>query len=598
MLRPVLFLFLFCLTPAFADEAPLVNRLAAHPSPYLAQHGDDPVAWQEWNADTLARARREHKPLLVSLGYFACHWCHVMQRESWRDPAIAALLNRDFIPVKVDRELNQALDADLIEFGRRLQGISGWPLNVFVTPEGYPFYAVLYQPADRFRLVADKLARHWKADSAGIEAAARAAAPVQEGAAARPRAADAGDLANRRQRLLDAALAAAGPLQGGFGAVSKFPETPLLRALLDLQARAPDPRLGDFLRLTLDNMARLGLHDPIHGGFFRYTTDPDWHTPHFEKMLYDNAQLAVLYARAATVFGQPAYRDIAHATLDFLLEVLAAPSGGLRASASALDRRGCEGGAYLWRPDELRQRLTPAQFRLVSRVWGLDAASAFDLGHLPMQRRPPAASERALLDTAHARLKRVGRMREVPLDGKLNAGLNGLALSAFSLAGRGVPRFEAAAARLRDFIANDLMRDGALLKSRVGPEVFEDAELDDYALVARGLLDYAAAFDDAGSRTLARQLTRLAWGLFFSDAGWRREHRPLLATASIQAALPDEATPSASATLIGVSLDLHDAAPAALLDRALAHATRSALADPLSHPGTLALLRQRFPTTP
>ncbi len=597
MIARITLLFLLGLAPAFADEPPLVNRLAGHPAPYLAQHGGDPVAWQEWNADTLARARREHKPLLISLGYFACHWCHVMQRESFRDPAIAALLNRDFIPVKVDRELNQALDADLIAFSRQLHGVSGWPLNVFVTPGGYPFYAVLYQPADRFRLVVDKLARHWAADSAGIEAAARAAAPAR-GVAAHPIAADVGDLATLRGRLLDAALTAADTLQGGFGSVSKFPETPLLLALLELQARAPDPRLGDFLRLSLDNMARLGLHDPVNGGFFRYTTDPDWHTPHFEKMLYDNAQLAVLYAHAATVFGRPAYRDIAHATLDFLLDVLAAPSGGFRASASALDRRGREGGAYLWRPEELRKRLTPAQFRLLRRVWGLDAASPFDLGHLPLEKRPPTAAERALLDAAHARLKAAGRMREVPLDDKLNAGLNGLALSAFSRAGRGVPRFEAAATRLRDFIAKSLMRDGRLLKSRVGQELFEDAELDDYALAARGLLDHAAIFNDADSRALARRLTGQAWALFFSDAGWRREHRPLLATAAVLAALPDEATPSPSATLIGASLELPDAAPAAVLDRAIAHASRSALDDPLNHPGTLAILRQRFPTPP
>jgi hypothetical protein len=596
MLNKFLLLFLLCLAPALAAEPPLVNQLAGHPSPYLAQHGDDPVAWQEWNADTLAQARREHKPLLVSLGYFACHWCHVMQRESFRDPAIAALLNRDFIPVKVDRELNQALDADLIAFSRQLHGVSGWPLNVFVTPEGYPFYAVLYQPADRFRLVADKLARHWRADSAGIEAAARAAAPAR-GIAAHPLAADAGDLATLQDRLLDAALADVDPLQGGFGTVSKFPETPLLLALTELQARAPDPRLGDFLRLTLDNMARLGLHDPVNGGFFRYTTDPDWHTPHFEKMLYDNAQLAVLYARAAAVFRQPAYRDISHATLDFLLDVLAAPEGGFRASASALDRRGREGGAYLWRPEELRQRLTPEQFRLLRRVWGLDAASPFDLGHLPLEKRPPTAAERALLDAAHARLKAAGRMREVPLDGKLNAGLNGLALSAFSLAGRGVPRFEAAATRLRDFIAKNLTRDGRLLKSRVGKAIFEDAELDDYALVARGLLDHAAAFNDADSRALARQLTRQAWTLFFSDAGWLRENRPLLATAAVLAALPDDATPSASTTLIGASLELPGSAPAEALERALAHATRAALADPLNHSGSLDPLRARFAPT-
>lgn len=593
MLRKIVLLFLLCLSPVLAAEPAPANALAGHLSPYLALHGDDPVAWREWNAETLEYARRENKPLLVSVGYFACHWCHVMQRESFKDSAIAALINRHFIPVKVDRELNVALDADLIEFTRQLHGVSGWPLNVFITPRGYPFYAVLYQPPDKFGIVLDRLGRHWRADAAGIEAAARAAAP-EKGIAAHPIPADARDLEALAQRLLEAVWGEADPLQGGFGTVSKFPNTPRLLALLELQARAPNPRLEDFLRLTLDHMARLGLHDPIHGGFFRYTTDPDWSTPHFEKMLYDNAQLARLYARAAEVLKHPGYRNIAHGALDFMIEVLGTPEGGFRASVSALDARGREGGAYLWRADELRKRLTPEQFRLLRRVWGMGASSAFDFGDLPMEKAPPTAAERALLAAAHARLKAAGRMHGVPRDDKLNAGLNGLALSAFSLAGRGVPRFEQAARRLRGFIETGLLRDGALLKSRVGGEVFAEAELEDYAYVARGLLDHADAYGHDASRALAGMLARQAWRRFFADDGWRREARSLLATATALPALPDTATPSPSATLIGISLELPGRVPRESLDRALAHATRSALADPLDHPGTLTLLRQRF----
>ncbi len=597
MLDKLFILFLLCLAPALAadpaSEPPLINQLPGHPSPYLALHGNDPVAWQEWNADTLARARRENKPLLVSLGYFACHWCHVMQRESWSDPAIATLLNSQFIPVKVDRELNLALDADLLEFTRQLHGVAGWPVNVFITPEGYPFYATLYQPPEKFRIVAEKLGRHWRMDSMAVRAAALAAAPAR-GIAANPIPADAQDLFNLERRFLEAAWLEADTLQGGFGAVSKFPNVAKLRALLDTQARAPQPRLREFLLLTLDNMARLGLHDPVNGGFFRYTTDPDWATPHFEKMLYDNAQLAQLYARAAEVLKRPDYRDLAHDTLDFLLDVLGTREGGFRTSASALDSQGREGGAYLWRAEELRKRLTPEQVRLLRRVWGLGANSRFDLGDLPMEKAPPTSSERTALAAAYARLKNAGRMRNLPRDGKLNAGLNGLALSAFSLAGHGEPRFEQAARRLRGFIETALLRDGQLLKSRVGQDVFADAELDDYAYLAQGLLDYADAFDDAGSRALAITLARQAWERFFTVEGWRRESHPLLATAASHAALPDEATPSPSATLIRASLSLPGGAPAEALDRALAHASRSALADPLSHPGTLAVLRARF----
>ncbi|MDO9226615.1 MAG: DUF255 domain-containing protein [Pseudomonadota bacterium] len=591
MLNKLFTLFLFGLSLAHAGESPLVNQLAGHPSPYLALHGKDPVVWQEWNAETLARAKRENKPLLVSVGYFACHWCHVMQRESFSDPAIAALLNSRFIPVKVDRELNLALDADLLAFTRQLHGVAGWPVNVFVTPEGYPFYAVLYQPPDKFKTVSEKLDHHWRVDSVGVRAAAQAATPARD-IAANPIAADARDLAMLERRFLEAALNEADALLGGFGAVSKFPNVAKLRALLDLQARSPEPRLREFLLLTLDNMARLGLHDPVNGGFFRYTTDPDWHTPHFEKMLYDNAQLALLYARAAEVLKRPDYRDHAHETLDFLLEVLGTREGGFRTSASALDSQGREGGAYLWRPAELRKRLTPEQVRLVRRVWG--TGSHFDLGDLPMEQVPPSAAERPLLAAAHARLKAAGRMRDLPRDGKLNAGLNGLALSAFSLAGRGVPKYEQAARRLRDFIDAGLLRNGQLLKSRVGKNVFADAELDDYAYLAQGLLDHAGAFDDAGSRVLADTLLRQAWDRFFTPEGWRRETHPLLATAASHAALPDEATPSPSATLIRVSLNRPGTAPPEALNRALAHATRSALADPLSHPGILAVLRARF----
>jgi uncharacterized protein YyaL (SSP411 family) len=589
----LLALLWFAAHAALAADPPLANRLAGYASPYLALHGHDPVAWQEWNAETLARARRENKPLFVSVGYYACHWCHVMQRESWSDPAIAAVLNNRFIPVKVDRELNLALDADLIDFSRRLLGTAGWPLNVFVTPEGYPFFAVLYQPPARLREVLEKLDRHWRGDPAGIRAAALEAAPVQ-GVAANPIAAAAGDLAGLEQRFLAAAWGEADTLEGGFGSVAKFPDAPRLLALVDLQARAPQPRLGDFLRLTLDNMARLGLHDPVNGGFFRYTTDPDWSTPHFEKMLSDNAQLAMLYQRAAEGLQRPEYREIAHATLDFLLDVLATPEGGLRAAASAVDSQGGEGGAYLWRPEELRKRLSSEQYRLLRRVWGMDAPSPFGLGYLPLEKSPPAPAEHAVLAAAYARLQAAGRMRALPRDGKLDAGLNGLALSAFSLAGHGVPRFEQAARRLRGFIATQLMRDGRLLKGRLGTQAFGEAELDDYAFVVQGLLDYADTFADAASRNLAAALARQAWGRFFDGAGWRRESHPLLATAADQAALPDAATPSASATLIRASLDLPGSAAPDDLERAIAHAGRSAAADPLGYPGSLAVLRARF----
>lgn len=575
---------LFLLIPAAHALEPLGNRLAGHPSPYLAQHGEDPVAWQEWNPETLARARRENKPLLVSLGYFACHWCHVMQRESYRDPAIAALINRHFIPVKVDRELNPGLDAALVEFSRRLNGAAGWPLNAFVTPDGHPFFATLYQPPARFRALLERLAEHWRADSAGIRDHAREARQPRA-AAEHPLPAEAGDLERATDRFLDALRAQGDFLQGGFGQQSRFPHAPRLLALLEVLERGGGDDLEGFLRLTLDVMARQ-LRDPVRGGFFRYATDPDWSTPHFEKMLADNVQLALLYARAAEALQQPRYRRVAHETLDFLLEQLASPDGAFFTSLSALDAQGREGGAYLWRPEELRRLLGAETYAQVRRAWKLDAPSSFPGGVLPRPGLLPEETEQAVF----ARLKAAAR--PVPRDEKIDAGLNGLALAAFSRAGRGEPRFEAAARRLRGYIETRLLRDGQAVKAVAGGRVWPEGELDDHAYLARGLLDYHLAFADPQARRLARDLAARAWSRFHTAQGWRREARPLLAVLTDQDAIPDDALPSPSALLLAPALA--DAAPAAALNLALAHAARRARIDPLKHGGVLAALRERF----
>ncbi len=220
-------LLLILLLPAVAAAAD--NLLANHPSPYLALHGHDPVAWQEWNADTVARARRENKLLFVSVGYFACHWCHVMQRESYTNPQIAALLNRDFIPVKVDRELNSGLDDALQNFSAQLNGVAGWPLNAFVTPEGYPAFVVLYAPPDDFRTLLTHLAGRWTADPAGIRRLARQAAPPPAMRPTRmPLTAERS--ARAWQRFVTGIWQEADTLHGGFGQVSKFPMAPQLHA--------------------------------------------------------------------------------------------------------------------------------------------------------------------------------------------------------------------------------------------------------------------------------------------------------------------------------------------------------------------------------
>jgi uncharacterized protein YyaL (SSP411 family) len=557
--KTVAALLLILLLPAVAGAAVLSNQLANHPSPYLALHGHDPVAWQEWNADTVALARRENKLLFVSVGYFACHWCHVMQRESYKNPQIAALLNRDFIPVKVDRELNSGLDDALQTFSARLNGVAGWPLNAFVTPEGYPAFVLLYAPPDDFRKLLTHLAGRWASDQAGIRNLARQAAPPP---ARQPSSVSltAGRSAGAWQQFMAGAWQEADTLRGGFGQVSKFPMAAQLQALLERQAQQPDPKLSEFLRLTFDQMATRGLRDHVGGGFFRYTVDPGWDAPHFEKMLYDNAHLAQLYLRAATVLRQPRYRDIARSTLDFMLDELLDASGGFYSSTSAVDAMGREGATYLWEPAELKQRLSSEAYAAATRVWRLDVPRSFDAGYLPAEYNTPTANERQLLSAATRILLPLRRARSLPKDNKLNAGLNGLALSALSQAIQLDPAYRAHADRLQQFLLTRLSRDGRLMKAMAHGQILPHAELEDYAYVVQGLLDHADATGNDQSRAHALQFAQTAWQLFWSEKGWKREAQPLLATLQAEPALADGALYSPSEVLILASLRLPDMA--------------------------------------
>ncbi|MHB0916262.1 MAG: thioredoxin domain-containing protein [Thiobacillus sp.] len=581
------------LLPVAVAAAP-VNQLVNHPSPYLALHGSDPVAWQEWNAETVARAKRENKLLFVSVGYFACHWCHVMQRESYKNPQIAALLNRDYIPVKVDRELNSGLDDALQTFSAQLSGVSGWPLNAFVTPEGYPVFVVLYAPPDDFRKQLNHLTQRWVADRAGIRAMARQVAPPLAGQpVSAPLTAERS--ARAWQQFLAAVWQEADTLYGGLGQVNKFPMAPQLHALLERQSRQPDAKLAEFLRVTFDQMAARGMRDHVGDGFFRYTTDPEWDTPHFEKMLYDNAHLPPLYLRAATVLRQPRYREVARSTLDFMRNELLDASGGFYSSTSAVDDKGREGATYLWEPDELKRRLSPEAYAAARRVWRLDQAREFEDGYLPAEYRTPTADERRLLADAMRILRPLRLARSLPKDDKLNAGLNGLALSAFSQASQLDPAYRRQADRLQLFLLTRLTRDGRLVKAMAGGQVLPDAELEDYAYVVQGLLDHAEATGNGQSRTRAQQLAHIAWKLFWSEKGWKHETRPLLAMLQAEPALADGALYSPSEVLVLASLRLPDPALRQLARTAAGWRVPAMERDAYSYPTRVRVLVQAPP---
>jgi uncharacterized protein YyaL (SSP411 family) len=587
-------LLLILLLPAVSGAAAPVNQLVNHPSPYLALHGSDPVAWQEWNAETVARAKRENKLLFVSVGYFACHWCHVMQRESYKNSQIAALLNRDYIPVKVDREINSGLDDALQTFSAQLSGVSGWPLNAFVTPAGYPVFAVLYLPADDFSKQLNHLTQRWVADRAGIRAMARQVAPPP---ARQPVSAPltAPRIEHAWKQFLAGVWQEADTLHGGLGQASKFPMAPQLHALLERQAQQPDAKLAEFLRMTFDQMAARGLRYHVGGGFFRYTTDPEWDTPHFEKMLYDNAHLATLYLRAAAVLREPRYREIARSTLDFMRDELLDSSGGFYTSTSAVDDKGREGATYLWEFDELKRLLSPEIYAAARRVWRLDAPRSFDDGYLPAEYRTPTAHERRLLAEAVRVLRPLRLARSLPKDDKLNAGLNGLALSAFSQASQLDSAYRRQADRLQQFLLTRLLKDGHLIKAMARGQVLPDAELEDYAYVVQGLLDHADATGNAPSRTRAVQLAHRAWQSFWSERGWKRELRALLATLQPAPALADGALYSPSEVLVLASFRLQDPALPRLARTTSAWRLPEMERDPFGFPTRLRVLSQVLP---
>jgi uncharacterized protein YyaL (SSP411 family) len=578
MFWPLLLLSMVLAAPAAALE----NQLRDHASPYLAMHGDDPVAWQDWGAEAVALARSEGKLLLVSSGYFSCHWCHVMQRESYQDEAIAALLNRHFVPVKLDRELHGALDAFLIDFVEQTQGHAGWPLNVFLTPEGYPLIGATYLPPDRFRELLRRLNGRWAGEPDRLRDLARRTLrqlmPDETATRVEPLPA-----AALRDALFVEAIGIADVMEGGFGDQNKFPMAPQLLALLELQAASPRPQLAEFLTLTLDRMAAGGLRDHLAGGFFRYTIDPSWQVPHFEKMLYTQALLSEVYRQAAGLFGRADYAAVARETLDFVMREMAGPQGGYVASFSAVDGAGREGAVYLWAADELDALLGEPDSKLARRHWQLADPPLLDGGNLPRQGETvgqiatatgmTAAETGRRLAAIRGRLLAARAKRTLPVDDKELAGWNGLMLTAFARAALtwDDPELRAAATRIRDFLGSRLWNGRELRRALAGGRALGKASLEDYAYAADGLAAYAELSKDPTDRALVLALLDAAWQRFYRDGGWRSDDRPLIPGMTERPALPEGALPAPSAVLIRVAARSGETA---LVERARSAAER------------------------
>ncbi|MDP9251062.1 MAG: thioredoxin domain-containing protein [Chloroflexota bacterium] len=547
----------------------MTNRLAAETSPYLLQHAHNPVDWYPWGHEALERARTEDKPIFLSIGYSACHWCHVMAHESFEDPAIAAQLNRDFVAIKVDREERPDLDDVYMAAVQAMTGGGGWPMSVFLTPTLEPFFGGTYFPPD---------------DRHGLPAFPKVLAAIADAYATRRDevVAQGRELAAHLQQQLSIAPGGAGPqrrqletasarllrdfdpLHGGFGPAPKFPAPMTLEFLLRAWRLNEDPQTLRAVTLTLDRMADGGIWDQLGGGFARYSTDARWLVPHFEKMLYDNAQLAHAYLEAFRATGRSRYAAVSIATLDFMLSELATAEGGF-ASALDADSEGEEGRFYAWDHEQLTSVLAAAGLDAeaigqVAAHWDVTPQGNWEgrsILHVAGERPPAQVLERARSALLAARGLRVRPGR----DDKQLAAWNGMALRSFAdgYLVFGEERFLAAARRLVAFIRDRLLRDGdRLWRTARDGVAHTPAFAEDYANVADGLLAAYAAGGDPADLQLAESLIGRVVADFWDDESGTLfdtgpEHDAVVARAR---SLTDGATPGANSVAADVLLRL------------------------------------------
>lgn len=465
-----------------------VNRLGEATSPYLRQHVDNPVHWQQWNPEALAEAQSRDVPILLSIGYAACHWCHVMAHESFEDDEVAAVMNAGFVNIKVDREERPDLDAVYMNATVAMNGQGGWPMTCFLTPDGRPFYTGTYYPKQGFLQLLSAVREAWERRRDEVEEAASSITGQLQAMSGRLPAGPGVDIA-----LCDTAIAAILPAEdvrfGGFGGAPKFPPSALLEALLRGYERTGDAAVLAVVARTAAAMARGGIYDQLAGGFARYSVDAAWVVPHFEKMLYDNALLLRFYGHLARRTGDALARRIASETADFLLNELRA--GELFVSSLDADADGSEGSTYVWTPEQLAEVLGPDDGGWAATLFEVTPTGTFEHGSSVLQllRDPEDAArwQRVRQALLAARLVRVQPGR----DDKAVTAWNGLAITALVEASVALDRddlLEAAGGCAAALLELHL-RDGRLRRASLGGQVSEgDGVLEDYGTFAMGLL--------------------------------------------------------------------------------------------------------------
>ncbi|MCV7399597.1 thioredoxin domain-containing protein [Mycobacterium fragae] len=488
--------------------SPGTNTLAGAASPYLRQHADNPVHWQQWTPQALAEAAERDVPILLSVGYAACHWCHVMAHESFEDDEVAAAMNAGFVCVKVDREERPDIDAVYMNATVALTGQGGWPMTCFLTPDGRPFFCGTYYPKAAFLQLLSAVVDTWRNRRDEVEQASeRIAAELQSIAGALP-----GGGPEIAPTLCDHAVAAVlrdeDTARGGFGGAPKFPPSALLEALLRHAERTGSTQALDAVRRCGTAMARGGIYDQLAGGFARYSVDNAWVVPHFEKMLYDNALLLRVYAHWARRTGDGLARRVAGQTARFMLDELG--EADMFTSSLDADAAGLEGSTYVWTPLQLTEVLGVDDGRWAASVFGVTEAGTFEAGASVLQLRTdpddPDRFERVRTALLAARLTRPQPGR----DDKVVTAWNGLAITALAEASVALaaPELADAAARCATALINLHLVDGRLRRASLGGRVGDSAAiLEDHAMLATGLLMlYQLTADDAWLTTATRLL--------------------------------------------------------------------------------------------
>ncbi len=473
----------------------MANRLAGETSPYLLQHAENPVDWYPWGEEALERARAEDLPILLSVGYSACHWCHVMERESFEDAETAAYMNANFVCIKVDREERPDVDAIYMEAVQAFTGQGGWPMTVFLDPAGVPFYGGTYFPPDdsrgmpSFRMVMEAVLDAYRGQRDEIrERAATMVGRLEALAKIDPGAAPG---AAQLDQAVATLLSRGDPANGGFGRAPKFPPASSLELLLSRREGL------EHVEKTLDAMLAGGIYDQLGGGFARYAVDSAWLVPHFEKMLYDNGLLARAYLHGWQVLGHERYRRVCEETLDWLLREMRGPEGGFYSAYDA-DSEGEEGKFYVWTPDEIRAVLGDDADEILA-YYGVTEAGNFEGKNILHLSDGAAAPAPAGLDAARAALLAARAGRVPPgLDDKRLCSWNALAISALAEAGAvlGRPDYLEAAADCAEFILTSMREDGRLLRTYKDGRAHLNAYLEDHAFLVEALLTlYEAGFD-------------------------------------------------------------------------------------------------------